>query len=321
MTQFAYHASHEQFSPTELREHAALAEASGFDAIASSDHFHPWNKQQGHSGFSFAWLGASMQTTRLPYSMVCAPGQRYHPAIVAQALATLCELFPGRLDVALGSGEALNERITGEEWPEKDVRNRRLKDCATVIRSLLAGETVNHSGLVTVRNAKLYTLPETTPRLFCAALSEETARWAGTWADGLLTAHQEPDAMKAVIAAFRENGGQDKPIHLKVQLSYAETRQEALTAAHEQWRTNILSPTLLANLETTTQFEAAAEFVREEDLTEMVRVSANADEHIEWIKEDMKLGFDRIILHNVNRSQERFIKDFGNMVLPALRNM
>ncbi|PST82073.1 LLM class F420-dependent oxidoreductase [Pedobacter yulinensis] len=320
MTQLAYHASHEQFSPSELRDLAILAEEAGFDAIASSDHFHPWSERQGHSGLSFAWLGAAMQLTTLPFSMVCAPGQRYHPAIVAQALATLCEMFPGRLDVALGSGEAINESITGQQWPDKTVRNRRLLDCATVIRRLLAGETVSHAGLVTVQDARLYTLPSQQPRLFCAALSEETARWAATWADGLLTAHQPFPAMQAVVAAFRENGGKDKPIHLKVQLSYAPTSAEALDGAHDQWRTNILPPSLLADLASPEQFDAAGAFVRKEDMYEMVRISSNTEEHIDWLKQDLTLGFERIILHNVNRNQRAFIEAFGQAVIPALHS-
>lgn len=115
----AYHASHEQFSPSHLLKLAALAEQAGFDAIHSSDHFYPWSMRQGHSGYTFSWIGAAMQITRIPFSMVCAPGQRYHPAIVAQAIASIAEMFPGRIDVELGSGEALNEKITGEDWPSK----------------------------------------------------------------------------------------------------------------------------------------------------------------------------------------------------------
>src|SRR5687767_7871992 len=145
----AYHASHEQFSPRELLRFAKLAERAGFEAIHSSDHFHPWSESQGQSGFAFAWLGAAMQATNLPFSAVCAPGQRYHPAIVAQAIATLCEMFPGRFHINLASGEALNESITGDKWLIKEERNARLKECADVIRQLLAGETVTHHGRIT----------------------------------------------------------------------------------------------------------------------------------------------------------------------------
>src|SRR5687767_12848438 len=114
----AFHASHEQFAPSRLLKLAQAAEAAGFDAIHSSDHFHPWSVRQGHSGFALSWVAAAMQATTLPCSMVCSPGQRLHPAIVAQAIATIAEMFPSRFSVELGSGEALNEVITGEEWPK-----------------------------------------------------------------------------------------------------------------------------------------------------------------------------------------------------------
>lgn len=318
MTQIAYHASHEQFSPSQLIKYVRQAEQSGFGAIASSDHFHPWSERQGQSGFSFAWLGAAMQVTGLPYSIVCSPGQRYHPAIVAQAAATLCEMFPGRFDMSLGSGEALNENITGEKWPSKQQRNDRLLECVHVMRQLFDGQTVNHKGLVTVESAKLYTRPNQQPRLFCAAISEETARWAGSWADGLITVQRPYLELKAVIEAFRKNGGAGKPVHLKVQLSYAETKDEAMEGAYDQWRTNIFQGTVLADLPTTAHYDAAAEMVKPEDVEKMVRISEDPMQHIEWIKEDLSLDLERIILHNVNCGQEVFINDFGKNVLPAL---
>ncbi len=123
------------------------AEQAGFDAAMSSDHFSPWGERQGESGFAWSWLGAAMATTELPFGIVNAPGQRYHPAIIAQAAATLAEMFPGRFWIALGTGEASNEHITGDVWPSKDVRNRRLLECVAVIRALLAGEEVSHDGL------------------------------------------------------------------------------------------------------------------------------------------------------------------------------
>jgi len=180
----SYHAAHEQFSPSDLLGYAKLAERAGFDACHSSDHFHPWSKRQGQSGFAFAWLGAAMAVTRFPFSLVNAPGQRYHPAIVAQAIATLTQMYPGRLDIALGSGEALNEKITGEEWPEKTIRNQRLLEAVQIIRRLLAGETVTQDGLIKISEATLYTRPDYMPRLMGAALTEATAHWLGSWADG-----------------------------------------------------------------------------------------------------------------------------------------
>jgi coenzyme F420-dependent glucose-6-phosphate dehydrogenase len=317
-TQFGYQASHEQFRPSDLVKWAQLAEQAGFGAINSSDHFHPWSERQGQSGFSFAWLGAAMQVTSVPYGVVCSPGQRYHPAIIAQAIATLCELFPGRFDIMLGSGEALNENITGEKWPDKATRNQRLFECHDVIRRMLMGETVTHKGLVNVESAKLYTLPTQQPRLFCAAVSKETAKWAGSWADGLITVHRPAAELKEVVDAFRQNGGAGKPVQLKVQLSYSRDPEAALLGAHDQWRTNIFQGTVLGDLASVSHFDAAAEFVKPEDLRDMVRISSNLQDHIDWIMEDMDLGFEKIVLHNVNREQEAFIEDFGKYVLPAI---
>lgn len=316
MALIAYHASQEQFKPSQLIQYCILAERAGFDAVSSSDHFHPWSKRQGQSGFTFSWIGAAMQATKIPFSMVCAPGQRYHPAIVAQAIATLEEMFPGRFSVALGSGEALNENITGQKWPPKQERNQRLLECAQVIRRLLSGEEVNHKGLVTVQEARLYTLPKTPPPLFGAAVTAKTAEWLGSWCDGLLTISKPYDELKEVVQAFRRSGGEGKPMYLKVQLSYDETEEKALEGAFDQWRTNVLPETLLPDLWKTEHYDAAAELVKHEDVRKMIRISADPEQHMEWIRKDLELGFDRIILHNVNRKQELFIRDFGAKISP-----
>lgn len=314
-----YQASHEQFKPSELLQLVALAEQAGFTSVNSSDHFHPWSKRQGQSGFAFAWLGAALQATRLPYGSVCAPGQRYHPAIVAQAAATLAEMFPGRFWIALGSGEAVNERITGAPWPIKAERNARLLECVQVIRQLFRGETVNHHGQVTVEGARLYTVPQQPPPLIAAAVTSETAAWAGSWADGLITVHKPHAELKETVEAFRSNGGAGKPVYLKVQLSYALTEEAAIRGAHDQWRTNIFNSTVLGDLWQVEQFDALGELVQPKEMTDMVRMSSSLQQHIDWIKRDMELGFERIILHNVNREQELFIRDFGEKVLPKLQ--
>ncbi|HYD51535.1 MAG TPA: LLM class flavin-dependent oxidoreductase, partial [Gemmatimonadaceae bacterium] len=148
MTRYGYHASHEQHPPSELLALARAAEAAGFDGLLSSDHFHPWLEENGHSGYAWSWMGAAMQATAMRCGVVCAPGDRYHPAVVAQAAATLAELFPRRFWLALGSGEAVNEHVTGAPWPPKAERNERLRECAEVIRALWRGETVTHRGRV-----------------------------------------------------------------------------------------------------------------------------------------------------------------------------
>ena len=316
--EFGYHASHEQFSPSALLEMVQQAQIAGFTCINSSDHFHPWSEEQGQSGFTFAWLGAALQATDLPFGSVCAPGQRYHPAIVAQAIATLGEMFPGRYSISLGSGEAVNETITGERWPHKLERNERLKECVSIIRQLLQGDEVTHHGLIKIEKAKLYSLPTVVPLLIGAAVSSQTAAWMAKWVDGLITVSRPVDELTEVIQAFRNNGGEGKPIYLKVQLSYAATEDEALLGAYEQWRSNVLPSNLLSDLSQVSHFSAAAAFTKPEDLKKMVNISADINSHIRWIKEYQSLGFDRIFLHNVNRGQQFFIREFGEKVLPKL---
>jgi probable non-F420 flavinoid oxidoreductase len=313
-----YHASHEQHPPSALVSAACAAADAGFGAVSSSDHITPWSRVQGESGFAWSWLGAAMQEVPLPFGVVNAPGQRYHPAIIAQAIATLGEMFPHRLWVALGSGEASNEHVTGERWPSKADRNARVVECADVIRALLRGEEVSVDGHVRVDRARLWTLPETPPPLIGAALSEETASWCGGWADGLITVHAPPDRLRRVIEAFRAGGGEGKPVRVQTKVAWAPTEDEALAAAHEQWRTNVFDSVLMADLETVDQFEAAAAHVRPDDVRWSVLVSADPHRFVEWLRETIDLGVDELFLHQVPLEQRRFIDTFGADVLPEL---
>jgi len=310
MQSIAYHASHEQFAPSHLLKLVRLAEKAGFDAIHSSDHFHPWSVRQGQSGFTFSWIGAALQSTTIPFSMVCAPGDRYHPAIVAQAIATLCEMFPNRFDIELGSGEALNENITGEPWPSKNVRNERLRECVDIIRKLLKGDEVNHDGHVRVKEAKLYTLPEIQPKLFCAALSEPTSSWAASWADGLLTTGGQMDEFIKKRKAFHNNGGAGKDVYVQLSFSYARNKQDAIDGAHDQWRSNLVSVDKLAGLYKPEQFDNAGHNITKEQVSESIRMFTSMNELLDFIAPYIQNGATRIILHNLNRLQEHFIEDF-----------
>jgi probable non-F420 flavinoid oxidoreductase len=315
-----YHASHEQLAPSTLLRCVVAAEAAGFQAAMCSDHFAPWSSRQGHSGFAWSWLGAALQATSLGFGVVNAPGQRYHPAIVAQAAATLSELFPERFWLALGSGEASNEHITGDRWPPKEERRARLGEAVAVIRALLAGETVSHDGLVTVDRARLWTLPERPPALIGAAISADTAAWVGGWADGLVTLNQPHDQLRKLIDAFRAGGGDGKPLYLQAHLSWAADEETALAVAHDQWRSNVFDPALAMDLVLPEQFDAAAQFVTAEDVRSAVLVSADLGRHTAWLGEYLELGFDRIYLHEVGQAEHQlpFIDAFGAKVIPEL---
>jgi probable non-F420 flavinoid oxidoreductase len=315
VSRFALHCSHEQIPPSRLLRFAQHADAAGFDGGMSSDHFAPWSARQAESGFAWSFLGAALATTSLQFGVVNAPGQRYHPAIIAQAAASLTEMFPGRLWVALGTGEASNEHITGERWPPKDVRSARLRECVDVMRALFAGEEVSHDGLVTVDRARLWTLPQTPPPLLCAAVSEQTAQWGGEWADGLATVNAPVEHLRRMLDAFGPAGRKVLQVHL----SWAPTQEEAERIAYDQRRTNVFEPPLCWDLETPEAFDVAARFVRPDDVASKVVVGSDLPRFVARLQELSALGFDDIALHHVGQDLDPFIDAFGEHVLPALR--
>jgi len=318
MAVIGFHASHEQFSPSELLTLASQAEATGFQAVMSSDHFKPWAEAQGHSGFAWSWIGAAMANSNLPFGLITAPGYRYHPAVIAQGAATLGEMFPGRLWLALGSGERINEDVTGLPWPEKAERNARLGECVAIIRALLAGETVTHRGRVNAIDARLYSLPAMPPRLYGAAVSEATAEWVGGWADGLLTIQAEPQRLRRMIEAFRRGGGEGKPMVIQVGLSWDENEAGALAAAHEQWRFCAAGGEVNWDLRSPADFERIGRLVHPEDMRGALNISADPGRHAAWLAAYAELGFSEIHLHQVGRNQREFIDAFGSKVLPQL---
>ena len=314
-----FHCSHEQHPPSRLVALARLAEQAGFQAAMCSDHFHPWTTRQAQSGYTWSFLGAAMQATSLTFGTVCAPGGRYHPAIVAQAAATLGEMYGDRFWVALGTGEALNEAITGDEWPAKPARTTRLRECIEIMRALWAGETVTHDGLVRVHQARLYSRPAAPPKVFGAALTPETARGIAEWADGLITVAGPRNNMRQVVDAFREGGGDGKPMMLQIALAYGRDDEESRRAAVREWPQCALSPQQLADLPTPEAFDAAVARVKPADVLERVRASADIQQHRAWIEEDLAMGFERVYVHNVVREeQERFIEACAAALLPAL---
>ena len=318
MTLIGYHASHEQYPPSELLALVRDAESAGFAGVMCADHYHPWLEEQGHSGFAWSWLGAALEATSLSYGVVNAPGDRYHPAIVAQAAATLAEMYPDRFWIAVGSGEALNEHVTGNRWPPKPERNARLLECVEVMRALWKGETVTHHGLVTVEEARLYSRPARPPRLVGAAVSEKTAEWVGEWADALVTTGRRPADMRRIVDAFHRGGGEGKAILVQHGLSWAPSETEARRNAHEQWRFSALGGDVLWTLRTPQEFASASRFVTEDDVAETLRVSSDLERHAAWVHEYFELGVDEVYCFNAGKNQRQYIEAFGERVLPAL---
>lgn len=312
-----YHASHEQYAPGELLSLVRLAEQAGFAEAMCSDHLAPFSLRQGESGFAWSWLGAALAMTSLRIGTVNAPGQRYHPAVIAQAIATLCEMFEGRLWVAFGTGQFINEHVTGGGWPSKDLRKGRLLECVTAIRAMLAGETVDHHGEVRLQTARLYSLPRAQPRLFGAAISPETAAWAASWADGLITVYQPGGRLDEVVRAFRAGGGQGKPLYLQAQHAYADSDEEARRQATDQWAHSLLDSDKVTDFELPEEIDAAsASALATGDITKHCRISSDPEHHIAWLREYESLGFEVVFVHNVARTQQEFIRTYGERVLP-----
>jgi len=317
VTVIGFHASHEQVHPAQLLRDVQAAEAAGFTAAMSSDHFSPWSSRQGHSGFAWSWLGAALATTSLPFGVVNAPGQRYHPAIIAQAVATLGAMFEGRFWVALGSGEASNEHITGAAWPRKDVRDARLRECVEVIRALLAGEEVSHDGLVTVDRARIWTLPQQAPAMVAPAVTVATARASAAWADGLITINQPHEHLRRMLGEYRDAGGRG-PARIQVHVSWAPTAEEAMAIARDQWRSNVFSPPACWDIDHVDVFDEVSDGVDDDRVRRAVMVSHDLGQHTQWLAEYLDLGFDEVMLHHVGQHQGAFISAFGEHVVPQL---
>ncbi|MCR6689458.1 TIGR03885 family FMN-dependent LLM class oxidoreductase [Cellulomonas sp.] len=341
MATIGFHHSHEQVHPAGLLAAAQQAEQVGFDAGMCSDHFAPWSVTQGHSGFAWSWLGAALATTSLPFGVVNAPGQRYHPAIVAQAAATLAAMFPGRFWVALGSGENLNEHVTGDAWPRKQVRDARLRECVEVIRALLAGEEVSHDGLVRVDRAKLWTLPDEPPLLVGPAVTPATAASHAAWADGLVTVNQHPDRLREVVRAYRDAGGRGTAA-LQVHVAWAPDPDEALAMAREQWGVQVFGPPLAWDLDLPESFDSLAPHVSDDAVRASVLVEHDPARLRDRLADLVGIGFDAVYVHQVatdpRPSQDkhasaaptathvsatlgRFLDMAGEHLLPGLREV
>ena len=291
MVFIGYHSSHEQLPPSALLQSVVQAEAAGFDGAMCSDHLAPWGVDQGESGFAWSWLGAALAATSFSLGVVTAPGQRYHPVISAQAIATLEEMFPGRFWAALGSGEAVNEHITGDPWPPKDRRNARLAASVDVIRELLAGKEVTRHGEIEVHRAG--------------------------WADGLATVAQPRERLAHVLGAYAGAGGTG-PRVLQVHLALDDTEEAALRTVRSQWRHAAIDASLW-DIEQPEDFDTLAGRPRDAELRAGTLVSADPSALADQIAELVGLGFDRVYLHDVTTDQRSFLSRAERDLLPALR--
>lgn len=326
MGMIGYAAMFEQFHPTDLLRYCRQAEDAGFPAVMASDHFHPWTPGQGQSAFVWAWMGALGATTKQRFGTgVTPPGYRYHPAIIAQAAATLEAMYPGRFYLGLGAGEALNEHIVGQYWPEPVARLEVLAEAIEVIKKLFAGQVVKHRGTYfTLESAKLYTRPENPPPIYVATSGPVNAERTGRTTDGIITVGAADDKIKLLLGRFEKGAreaGKDPaqmPRILQLHVSWAETREAATDAAVKEWPNGGMNFPK-ADIRNPEDFEAMAKLVRPENYVGRVLISPDLDEHRDHIQHFIDLGFNEIYVHNTGRNQEEFIAAYGRGVIPRLR--
>jgi len=327
--QIGYAAMLEQFAPAEAVALSAYAEEHGFTGVMAADHFQPWVPAQGQSSFVWSVLAAVGERTRGDFGPgVTAPTFRWHPAMVAQASATLASMYPGRHWLGLGAGEALNEHIVGQYWPEAPERINRMFEAIEIISKLftasIAGKDVKHAGqFYKLESTRLWTMPEVAPEILVATAGPVTARRAGRHADGLITVGAPLEKISMLFARFEEGArgaGKDPstmPRALQLHLSWAETDEEAMRNALVEWPNGAMKFPK-GDIRSPFEFEQIARLVRPEDFEGRMVVSADPDEHRAQIQKYVDLGFDRIYLHNVGRNQREWIDVFGRDVLPKL---
>lgn len=327
MGTLGYAAMFEQFHPTELLAFSRQAEDAGFGSIMASDHFHPWTPSQGQSGFVWAWMGAlGASTSHVRFGPgVTAPGFRYHPAILAQASATLAAMFPGRFWLGIGAGEALNEHIVGKYWPEAPTRLTLLGESVEVIRQLLSGKVVKYRGEhITLESAKLYTLPDTPPAIYIATSGPVMSERTGRMADGIITVGAADEKIHNLMARFEKGAreaGKDPatmPRIMQLHVSWANSVDVATEQAVREWPNGGMNFPK-ADIRNPEDFEAMAKLVRPEHYNGRVFITSDLDAIAAHVQHYIDLGFDEVYLHNVGRNQEAFIKAVGQRVLPQLK--
>lgn len=322
-------ASHERFGPGELLRHAVLAERAGFDGVAASDHLTPWwepgEPAPAHCGNAWVWLGAAGQATNSISIGTGVTGLvwRYNPVVVAQQLATLEVMFPGRAFLGAGSSEAMNEVPAGMDWPGTGEQLRRTTESLEIITRLLDGETVTYDGeFFRTRRARLYMTPERRPPVYLSAFHEEIAEVAGRLCDGVWTL-ADPTAAPGVIAAYRRGaeaaGREHGEIILQGLASVAATDEEALASSRE-WKASLPGELYTDDIHEPRDIQARGEGVSDRRFTTANLVSADPDSHVRKLTLMRELGATAIVLVNASGADPaRMIDLYGSSVLPRLR--
>jgi G6PDH family F420-dependent oxidoreductase len=311
-----YFLSCEEYTPAQLVEQAKAAADAGFEGLWISDHFHPWNNEQGNSPFVWSVIGAISQVCDLPVTTaVTCPTVRTHPAIIAQAAATSAEMLDGRFVLGVGTGEALNEHILGDVWPSADVRLKMLEEAIALIRELWTGEVVTTEGKhYKVDHARIYNVPETPPEIYVSGFGPKATDVAARIGDGYIST--APD--DTLVSRFKEASG-GKPAHAGAKVAYAPTREEGWGHAHRLWPNAGLPGEMAQILPTPEHFEQACELVTQDMTQESVVAGNNAADHLDQINQYADAGYDDLYIANMGPHYRDMIAFYGESILPDLR--
>jgi coenzyme F420-dependent glucose-6-phosphate dehydrogenase len=317
MVQIGYTLSGEEHGPSDLLLYGRVAEEAGFAFLTISDHFHPWTSTQGQSPLVWSVLGGlAVKTERVPVmTSVTCPTMRMHPAIVAQAAATTAALLPERFILGLGTGENLNEHVTGHVWPHPQERLDMLEEAIHLIRLLWGGDVVTEwTEHFTVDRARIYTLPETLPPIAVAASAPKAAELAGRSGDALISTAPE----KELVQAFRDAGGKGKAVYGQLTVCYGPEEQKAKEEALEWWPNTSVPGELGVELAQPEHFEHVAELITADQVAEKVVCGPDPEAILEKVGAFVEAGFDHVFIHQVGPRQEEFLEFARKDLLPAI---
>lgn len=307
MAKLGYASSSEEHRPNDLVEHLVQAEDVGFSFALISDHFHPWVSEQGHSPFVWAVLGGIARATKkieIGTGVTC-PIMRIHPAILAQAAATVASMMERRFFFGIGTGENLNEHILGDRWVPYDIRAEMFEEAIGLIRAMWKGEVTNHWGdYYTVEDARLYTLPETLPPIMIAASGTQSAALAGRLGDGLI--NTSPDA--EVVKEFQNAGGGNKPRYGQITVCWAATREDAVDTAYKIWPNSGLKGDLNTELRTVKHFEQVTAMISKKDIAKEVICGPDPEPYVKELQKFLDAGYDHLYIHQVGPDQAGFFR-------------
>jgi G6PDH family F420-dependent oxidoreductase len=317
-TRFGFFLSTEEYTPAELVEQAVLAEQHGFDALWISDHFHPWNDEQGQSPFVWSVIGAVSQACDLPVTTaVTCPTYRINPAVIAQAAATSAVMLDGKFILGVGSGEALNEHILGDPWPTADVRLEQLEEAVEVIRTLWRGGFVNHRGRhYTVDTARIYTMPDEPPPIYVSGFGPQATELAARIGDGYITTSEDPD----LLGLWRDKSG-GKPAQIGKKVCWAEDAATGVDIAHRLWANSGVPGELAQVLPSPRHFEQASQLVTKQMTADAVACGPDVEDHLAALRPAVEAGFEEVYVANMGPHWGEMIREYGASVLPELRTL